>query len=178
MIFTLTTNFCMESRTEWSQILISLRPKCGRLLRGSVDCFAAIPAILPFCHSGHSAICRSIRYSTIPPFRQSAIPPFHHSAIPPFRHSTIPPFCHSAILLPLRHSAILPFRHTAIPPFRGRNPTKPRQGSMFCGKNLEIVSVRYRHHPRSSAARHSVILPFFSLIKSQYYEQNIIWLTS
>ena len=68
---------------------------------------------------GHSAICPSIRYSTIPPFR--------HSAIPPFRYST-------------------------IPPFRGQNPAKPRKGSMFCGKNLEIVSVRYRHHPRSSDA--------------------------
>jgi hypothetical protein len=79
------------------------------------------------------------------------LPPFCHSAIPPFRHSAIPPFCHSAIP-PFRHSAIPPFRHSAIPPFLGRNPTKPRKGSMFCGKNSEIVSVRYRHHLRSSDA--------------------------
>jgi hypothetical protein len=74
-------------------------PKMWKIIawESSVDCFAAIPAILPFCHSGHSAICPSIRYSTIPPFRNSAIPPFCHSAIPPFRHSAIPPFRHSAV---------------------------------------------------------------------------------
>ncbi len=72
-----------------------------------------------------------ISMAAIPQFAlPSAIPPFRHFAIPPFRHSAIPPF---------RHSAIPPFRHSAILPFRGRNPTKPRKGSMFCGKNSDIV---------------------------------------
>ena len=79
-----------------------------------------------------------ISMAAIPQFAlPSAIPPFCHSVILPFRHSAIPPF---------RHSAIPPFRHSAIPPFRMQNLTKPRKGSMFRGKNLDIVFVHYRHH--------------------------------
>ncbi len=111
---------------------------------------------LPFRHS-------TILFAILP-FRHSAVPPFRHSAIPPFRHSAIPPF---------RHSAIPPFRLSAIPPFRGRNLTKPRKGSMFCGKNLEIVSVRYRQTPSAFiGCLRSLIVVCRSFVRYTVYQER------